>query len=229
MVAAMFLAHLVGDYILQWNSLAAWKSKALSGVVFHSLIVLATTWLFAWFINPTWWPWVLSIGILHFVIDASQLRVKLPISPLARFMLDQFAHFVVILLALSVGGYLEWGWTQTIWQTGWQQEKILLYLLPFAFVTMPAWVVVKFTAYGLVKGTAPDFGGNSKYLEILERILLTVFVGLGQFYLVPLVILPRFASEWPEVVRQEDTAVYLAELLTSVTLAVTAGLILQVI
>ena len=229
MIAAMFLAHLVGDYILQWNSLAAWKSKSLSGVAFHSLIVLVATWLFALFINPAWWPWVLFIAVLHFVIDASQLWVRLPVSPLARFMLDQLAHFVVILLALSVGGYLDLGQALATWQTGWQQEKALFYLLPFAFVTMPAWVVVKFTAYGLVKGTAPDFGGNSKYLGMMERILMMVFVALGQFYLVPLVILPRFALEWPEVARREDTAVYLAELLASVTLAVAAGLILRMI
>ncbi len=225
MIAAMFLAHLVGDYILQWDSLAAWKSQSLSGAAFHSLIVLATTWLFALLINPAWWPWVLFIGVWHFVIDASQLWVKLPVSPLARFMLDQLAHFVVILLALSVSGYLD----QAAWQAGWQPEKALLYLLPFAFVTMPAWVVVKFTAYGLVKGTAPDFGDNSKYLGMMERILIMVFVALGQFYLVPLVILPRFALEWLEVVRWEDTAVYLAELLASVTLAVAAGLILRMI
>jgi hypothetical protein len=195
MIAAMFLAHLVGDYILQWDSLAAWKSQSLSGVAVHSLIVLATTWLFALLINPAWWPWVLFIGALHFVIDASQLWVKLPVSPLARFMLDQLAHFVVILLALSVGGYLDLGELQATWQTSLQQENVLLYLLPFAFVTMPAWVVVKFTAYGLVKGAAPDFGGSSKYLAMMERILIIIFVMAGQFYWILLVILPRFALE----------------------------------
>jgi hypothetical protein len=27
MVIGMFLAHLVGDYILQWDGLARWKSR----------------------------------------------------------------------------------------------------------------------------------------------------------------------------------------------------------
>jgi hypothetical protein len=27
MVATMFLAHLVGDYVLQWDGLAQWKSR----------------------------------------------------------------------------------------------------------------------------------------------------------------------------------------------------------
>lgn len=70
MIIAMFLAHLVGDYILQWNSLAAWKSRALSGVVVHCLVVLAVTWLFIMPFNPGWWPWVLVIGLAHFAIDA---------------------------------------------------------------------------------------------------------------------------------------------------------------
>ncbi|MCA9916663.1 MAG: DUF3307 domain-containing protein [Anaerolineales bacterium] len=227
MIIAMFLAHLVGDYIFQWNSLAAWKSRALSGVIVHCLVVLAVTWLFILPFNPGWWPWVLAIGIVHFLIDAVQLRVKLPIPELARFSLDQAAHFLVITLALAGGGYLD----LTAWinnSLGWlQNDLLLLYLLGYAFVTMPAWVLVKFTAYGLVQGTSPQFGDSSKYLGIMERLLMTTFVAVGQYYLVPLVILPRLLMEWPQVAREEHAPVYLAELLASVTVAVSVGILLR--
>ena len=36
MVIAMFLAHLVGDYVLQWDELAAWKAREMKGVIVHS-------------------------------------------------------------------------------------------------------------------------------------------------------------------------------------------------
>jgi hypothetical protein len=39
MIVALFLAHLVGDYVLQWDKLANWKSRALPGVLAHGLIV----------------------------------------------------------------------------------------------------------------------------------------------------------------------------------------------
>lgn len=227
MIIAMFLAHLVGDYILQWNSLAAWKARELRGVFFHCVIVFIVTWAFILPINPGWWPWVVFIGVLHFLIDAVQLKIKLPVPPLVRFTVDQFAHFAVITFALAAGGYLDVHYVGLNIQTSLQSDRLMLFALAYAFITMPAWVVVKFAAYGLVNGSAPDFSGSSKYLAMLERILITTFVALGQFFLVPLVILPRLMMEWPEVVRRGDTAVYLAELLASVTLAVAIGLLLS--
>lgn len=229
MIIAMFLAHLVGDYILQWNSLAAWKARELRGVFFHCVIVLLVTWAFILPIDPGWWPWVLFIGFMHFIIDAAQLRIRFPVAPLVRFTFDQFAHFAVIIFALTAGGYLDLHYVGVNLQASLQSDRLLLFLLAYAFITMPAWVVVKFTVYGLVNGSAPDFSGNSKYLAMLERILMTTFVALGQYFLVPLVILPRLMMEWPDVVRHRNTAVYLAELLASVTLAVAVGLLLSLL
>ena len=47
MIISMFLAHLVGDYILQWDELALWKSREYKGVFVHGLIVSIITFLFA--------------------------------------------------------------------------------------------------------------------------------------------------------------------------------------
>jgi hypothetical protein len=227
MIIAMFLAHLVGDYILQWNRLATWKSRELKGVMAHCLVVFFITWLFILPFNTAWWPWVIFIGVAHFLIDAVQLRVKLPIPELARFALDQLAHFVIITAALAGGGYLDLATLLQNSQAMLQSDLLLIYLLGYAFITMPAWVVVKFAAYGLVQGSAPQFGDTSKYLGIMERVLMTTFVTIGQYLLVPLVILPRLLMEWPQVANDDRASVYLAELLASVTLAVIVGILFQ--
>jgi hypothetical protein len=229
MIVAMFLAHLVGDYILQWNKLAAWKSRELKGVTIHCLIVFAVTWLFILPFDPSWWPWAVFIGVAHFLIDAGQFLLKIRMAPLGRFLLDQIAHFTVIIFALVAGGYMNLSYVTVNVIESMQRDTILIYLLGYAFVTMPAWVLIKFTAYGLVKGAAPEFGDSSKYLGIFERLLITTFVALGQYYLVPLVTLPRFVMEWPYVVKSDQTAVYLAELLVSVTLAVSIGLLFRLV
>ena len=229
MIIAMFLAHLVGDYILQWNSLAAWKSRELKGVFVHCLVVFIVTWLFILPFNADWWPWVIFIGVAHFFIDAVQLWVKLPIPELARFSLDQLAHFTIITVALVGGGYLDLGSLLQSGQVVLQSDLLLIYLFGYAFVTMPAWVLVKFTAYGLVQGAAPQFGDSSKYLGIMERLLMTTFVAIGQYILVPVVILPRLLMEWPQVANEERAPVYLAELLASVTLAVLIGILLRIV
>lgn len=229
MVTAMILAHLIGDYILQWNSLAAWKAREMKGVVAHSVVLTAVTLFCAAFVDPAWLPWAVFISLMHFLIDALGLKFKLPLTPLGRFAVDQAAHFAVIFFALAAGGYLELpGFVYALSFTL-QSDTWTLYLLGYAFVTMPAWVLVKFTAYGLVNGSAPDFADSSKYLGILERLLIVTFVAVGQFYLVPLVILPRLALEWPAIHDSGREAVYLAELLASVTLAVVIGLLFWIL
>jgi hypothetical protein len=215
---------------LQWDRLALWKSRELKGVLAHGLVVSFVTFLFILPFNPTWWQGAAFISLGHIVIDAVQLWVKPPILPLFRFILDQIAHFVVIVVALVAGGYL----TPTMLAAGVipaiYNDRLWLYLLGYAFVTMPAWVLVKFAAYGLVKGSAPAFPGiSNKYLGILERILITTFVALGQFILVPLIAIPRLVVEWPVVKDGEETAVYLAEFLASITLAVLIGLALSLL
>lgn len=231
MVPSMFLAHLVGDYILQTNKLAYWKSRSLTGVTVHCLIVFVVTWLFTlpfagngWL---GWWPGVLFIGGLHYVIDAGQFLLKPRIAPLPRFLLDQIAHFLVITAALVGGGYLQATAVSTHGQRLLQDERLLLFALGYAFLTMPAWVLIKFVAYGLVRGDAPEFGDSSKYVSILERVLMTTFIALGQFVLAPLIVAPRLALEWRNVAEGEQTAVYLAELLVSIALAVCIGLLLS--
>lgn len=225
MILSMFLAHLVGDYILQWNSLAYWKSRALAGVSAHCLIVASVTWLFALPFDPLWGG-VLVISLLHFAIDATQLKLKPPVPPLTRFAIDQAAHGAVIMLTLAYGGYLDLSGATAVLQQLMHNQRLLLMLTGYAFVTMPAWVVIKFTAYGLVTGAAPEFRTDSKYIEILERLLITTFVVLGQFYLVPLVVAPRLFTRIPHLSGNHETAVYLTELLVSITLAVVVGLLL---
>jgi hypothetical protein len=230
MIIAMFLAHLVGDYILQWDRLALWKSRELKGVLAHGLVVSFVTFLFILPFNPIWWQGAAFISILHIVIDAVQLKVKPPILPLFRFILDQIAHFAVIVAALAAGGYLTSSMLTADVIPVIQNDRLWLYLLGYAFITMPAWVLVKFAAYGLVKGSGPTFPGiSNKYLGILERILITTFVALGQFILVPFIAIPRLVVEWPVVRDGEETAVYLAEFLASITLAVLIGLALSLL
>jgi hypothetical protein len=227
MVIAMFLAHLVGDYVLQWDRLAGWKSRELKGVLAHGLVVWAVTAIFALPFTPYWWSGVLVIGVAHIIIDASQLYYKPPLPPLVRFLLDQLAHFLIILLALTWSGYLNspillGNLTQWL-----ESEQLWAYLLGYTFLTMPAWILLKFLAYGLLRGEAPVFpDGTGKYIGSLERILITTFVALGQFVLVPVVVLPRLAMEWPQIGRSERAPTYIVELLAGVGLSIMIGLAL---
>ena len=115
MIIAMLLAHLIGDYVLQWDRLAAWKSREVKGALVHGLIVLIVTVLLALPFDVAFVPYALFIGLTHMAVDALQpwLGRRVPLTGpglfgLGRLVLDQAVHLSLIALALVWGGYVTW-------------------------------------------------------------------------------------------------------------------------
>jgi hypothetical protein len=238
MIIAMLLAHLVGDYIFQWDSLAQLKSRKLKGVLLHGGIVTAVTVLFALPFDAAWWPWALGIGVAHTLIDASWLWVgrrwhaarQSGRYPIMRLMIDQLLHLSVIAAALIASGIVAApdGLISDLTAT-FITHRWLSIALGYVFITLPAWILIEFTLYALLNGSAPDFtqAATNKYPGSLERSLMLTFILLGQFALVPLVALPRLIFDSPTVIGQPRAALYLAEWLGSLALAVAMGLALK--
>lgn len=235
MFTAMLLAHLIGDYVLQWDGLAFWKSREVKGAVAHGLLVLVVTLLCALVVDPAWWPWALFIGLAHIAIDGVQpwlmrrvpkevaTRIALP-----KFLFDQLLHGVAIGFALVASGEVALATPWVAFFAELQAQRPLAYLLGYVFLSMPAWIVVEFFVYGLLQGSAPDFTQvPNKYVSALERSLMVTFVLLGQFALVPLAPLPRLLCEMPQVRQTSRARLYVAELLASVALTIAIGLALR--
>lgn len=232
MIISMLLAHLVGDYILQWDSLAMWKSRALSGVLLHGLIVAFITFLFILPFDPFWWQGALFISVCHIMIDVAQLPLtKRPTAgtlPLIRFSIDQLLHLTVILGALYFGGFFMYGyfWQGVIAEIS--SNPLMIYLLGYTALAMPAWIVLEFTGYGLIHGSPPDFSrATNKYLSSLERWLITTSVLTGQYILIPVIAAPRFLFERQTVEENHESTIYLTKLLGSVGFAIAIGLALR--
>lgn len=241
----MLLAHLFGDYILQWDNLSIWKSKRLSGVLLHGLIVFGVTLLFALLIDPSWWPWAILIGFTHTVIDAIELPIRRRMASqqtgkraLALFIADQSAHLTIIALTLIWSGYLKAPNVADDVIAASYDNKLLAFAVGYAFLTMPAWILTRFIICGFMNGTAPDFSMRlgGKYLSMLERGLILTFILFGQFILIPLATLPRLIHDGARASDQHigyrqvfsrQGALYMAELLFSVALAVAIGLALR--
>lgn len=239
MVISILLSHLFGDYILQWDSLSRWKSQSLNGVLVHGAIVLAVTWLFSLPFDPNWWPWAIFIGLTHTFIDGVELPIRKRlavqnsgVSAVTFLIIDQILHLSIIAFALVHSGFLELPSLSADILAALTNNRTLTYMLGYAFLTMPAWILVEFLVYGLIKGTAPDFSQavKNKYISILERGLIATFVLLGQFILVPLVAVPRLMMEMNPASGHEIESdnqrnrLMVAELLASVTVAVFIGL-----
>jgi hypothetical protein len=234
MIIAMLLAHLTGDYVLQWDALARWKGVSIKGAACHGSIVLVVTLLFAVLIDPHWWPWALLIGLAHIVIDASWVWFNRRFSQsngmygLVRLLIDQTLHFTVIVLALCASGYAAPANLFSTAVSEVQTHRVWAIALGYVLVSMPAWIFIEFIFYGLIDGSAPDFSrvGKYKYVGSLERGLIATFVATGQFTLVPVVALPRLVLESPQYFGNNRTMLYIAEWLGSLAVAVLIGLVL---
>ena len=162
MLLAMLLAHLVGDYVLQWDALARWKSRELKGVLVHGAIVLSATWLFSVPFDTGWWPWAVFVGLTHTAVDALWLgnrfwRPGAGLPAFARLLLDQAVHLSLILVALAASGYLWMPSSEPDLVLALRDNRLLVFALAYVFITTPAWILVEFSVFGLLKRSAPDF------------------------------------------------------------------------
>lgn len=235
MILSMVFAHLMGDYVLQWDRLAAWKSQALGGVLFHGLIVTLVTVTMAVLFDPGWVWGALLISGAHIVVDAAQLPLtgrptRSGSLALGRFLGDQAVHFAIIFAVLAWGGYLSpTTLTADLWAEM-NQWPMLAVATAYTLLAMPAWVTLEFMTFGLVNGSPPDFGqATNKYISSMERWLITTCVVLGQYMLVPLVAMPRFLVERGALTESGQTNLYVAKLLGSVGLSVAIGLLLRIV
>jgi hypothetical protein len=230
MIAAMLLAHIVVDYVLQWDGLARWKSERLSGVIVHGGIVLSVTWLLSLPYTRGWWPYALLIGLTHTFIDALRARAGRVSSrtALGLFLLDQALHLTIILAVLSLSGYLALGQIVEAAARWARDVRLVTFLIGYTFITMPAWIIVRFLVQGLLGSTeAEALLSTDKYVGILERGLITTLVILGQFPLIPLVAAPRLVFDGPRVRENGMANSYVAELLASAGVAIAVGLALR--
>jgi hypothetical protein len=219
MILATLLAHLFGDYIFQWDGLSQWKSESFAGVLFHGLIVLSVTLTFTILVDVSWWLWAMLIGVTHTMIDALGLPFRkrfagkeAGLSAAAFFISDQVIHLGIIVIALIGSGYLAITSVGGDLAAAASDHQTLAFVVGFAFLTMPAWVLLKFAVYGLVKVA---IGGSAWY-----------------FIFLPLIVLPRLLGIWgnPAVdqdTKDQDRALNIADLLASTILAVAVGLALR--
>jgi len=245
MVLALLLAHLVGDYILQWDRLSRWKSEKVGGVLVHGFIVTVVTLLFTLPFEPRWWPWAILVGVIHTLIDGLELPIRYRMtngkqgtSALLLFLVDQSLHLVVIAIALVVSGYLALPVLVKSLVRATDDNRLLTFILAYAFLTMPAWIIIKFMVHGLLNRSAPDFTlkPESKYIGMFERGVIATMILFGQFILIPLAALPRVIYDWSGQTANAAAGsysarrlwfLYLSELLASIALAVAIGLVLR--
>ena len=176
----LFLAHLLGDFFLQPKTwvLKKEQNKLKSPKLYlHVLIHVALLSILLW--NLTLWPIILTIGVSHLGIDAIKLLFQNKKTKRTWFFVDQLLHIISI-----IGSYLLFVGTNFEFHTLFTQSTLLL-LICVLFLTQPVSIIMKtiFMKWDIKKLTEGNesLEDAGKYIGILERVLVFVFVILNHW------------------------------------------------
>lgn len=229
----MLISHLLGDYLFQFDFIARWKSRSIWGVIAHGGLVTLITLLCAILVDLSWWPYALFIGITHTLIDivrARLIQTKDTTMDLFWFLLDQSAHITIITLVVWFAKHFSAmrGFGQGL------SPRILAIAIGYLMLLQPGWVFLRFIVRGLWGAdAAPDLSTGEKFEPMVERVLITSCVLLGQLYFIPVILLPRRLT----FVHIQNNGVgmlmklttHWAETLLGVSLAISVGLVLKML
>lgn len=223
----LLLAHIIGDFFLQsQKSVKDKEKKKLKSpkLYFHVLLHILVTTLILW--DLSLWPIIVIIGISHFIIDALKLNLQTKKNKRLFFFIDQLMHILII-----VGCYiyvirqsLAFGFSIT--------QNLLLLLLCFSFLTIPVSIIMKtiflkWNISQLVKNNQ-SLEDAGKYIGILERILVFIFIITNHWEAVGFLITAKSVFRFGDLRESKDrqlTEYILIGTLISFGIAIATGLI----
>ena len=224
--ANLFLAHLVGDFLLQSNALCESKERKHHKSAFmyvHALIIALLSWVAIG--NYQLWSYAVIIGVTHLLIDIAKSYVKT--QTLVWFVGDQILHiFVLLIVSYFIGN----GWEQFAWIP--QNYALILpaFLSAVIICTKPANIFIKMilTRYeiDLPKAKDKELKNAGALIGNLERLLSLVLIIAGQFGAVGFIITAKSILRFRDYERAK-TEYVLAGTLLSFGIAIICGCIIK--
>jgi uncharacterized membrane protein YidH (DUF202 family) len=223
----LILSHLVTDFILQPKSWVEDRNKKhfLSGKLYlHGLV----TAIFAWIMTGwQYWPVVLIILVSHIVIDGCKSYLK---QTIGWFLADQFLHLAII-TACWYFIFIDWSDVKSTWEQIGGHVYTWKLITAFVFLTTPAGILIgQLTRQWRDKiPDAENLANAGKWIGIIERIIILIFVLQSQFSAIGLLIAAKGIIRFNEKDRQEIKTEYLViGTLMSIGLAIVTGLIIKI-
>lgn len=208
--------HLVSDFYLQGECMCAskrekgWRSPWLYA---HMVIVFLVAWCVSWSLE-FWWG-ALVIAMLHGSTDGIKACLqKRGCDAHALFWGDQVVHVLVIALVAWLYSHC-CGWTEWEWLSDYRAAMIL----GLTFCLWPAnFFIGEFLRMIKVEKKATDDNAEtvkltldaSRVIGSIERVLVFLFVWLGQYSAIGFLIASKSVMRFPEMNKnnQENNAEY---------------------
>lgn len=223
----LLLAHLIGDFFLQphkWVKEKETKKLKSPKLYIHVLIHVAITSIILW--NLSLWPIITIIGISHLMIDGSKLLIQKKKTKRLLFFIDQLLHIFII-----VGCYFFFVKNASNISLQLTQNNLLL-IICFLFLTIPVSIIMKtiFLKWNISELTKNNesLSDAGKYIGILERILVFIFIILNHWEAVGFLITAKSVFRFGDLKESKDrqlTEYILIGTLISFGIAIITGII----
>ncbi|MFH1073664.1 MAG: DUF3307 domain-containing protein [Candidatus Firestonebacteria bacterium] len=187
----LLAAHLIADFLLQTDRVFKIKVKYKWGVLLHGGIVAFTTAIFLlpYLSNPIIMCLFILGALVHIFQDKAKITYNLQIEKnnLWTFLLDQFGH-ISVLAIISYGAlnldhpvYPGPEWLDKIYKN----DQIMYFAIWFVLITYTTAIMQEYIKKIITGDTKERImwpTPRQKYLEILERALISLCIFLGNYW-----------------------------------------------
>lgn len=207
----LFLAHLIGDFLLQPDSWVAEKEqKKLKSnkLIFHALIHFGLMFLFLG--STTMIPLILVVTALHMVMDMIKLYFQKEETKRSWFFIDQVVHILILAVAaLSVYSkdLIILKLNELI-----EGEPFWVIITAVVFLSFPSAIIIKMVISrwspqerleeGTNKGSSLASAG--KIIGILERLFVFTLVFIGQWQAIGFLLAAKSVFRFGDLREMKD-------------------------
>ncbi|KRT14144.1 hypothetical protein ASU31_21020 [Pedobacter ginsenosidimutans] len=225
----LILVHLIGDFFLQPNAWVKDKErKKLRSIKLYWHVAIHIVLIFLIFLNFGVWRLALSIGVLHFVIDALKSIFQTKKNARILFFVDQVLHFtsIVVLWHFFYKGSLNISF--------FNETKTWVLISGALFLTMPTSIVMRVIIAKWLPDNQPDspqsLQNAGKYIGILERVLIFLFILTNHFEAVGFLLAAKSIFRFGDLKEAHDlklTEYVLIGTLLSFGIAIVTAMLIQ--
>lgn len=223
----LILAHLIGDFILQpkkWVKDKEKKKLKSPKLYLHVAIHIILLFLIVWDLRM--WPILITIGVLHLIIDAAKLIFQNKKTKRIWFFMDQLLHALSILIVYYV-------FTDSTFNLEYLlTENTLLFATCLLFLTQPVSIIMLtiFSKWNIEQLTKENesLKDAGKYIGILERLLVFIFIVTGHWEAVGFLITAKSVFRFGDLKESKHrklTEYILIGTLISFGIAIATGII----
>ena len=206
-ILKLVIAHLLTDFVLQpksWIDNRNSKHFASPMLYLHGLVTAVVALLFIGF---QYWVVACVILVTHIIIDGWKSYQR---EAIGYFITDQILHFIIIIACWSFL-FVSKNEMLSAYHTAILNNRFWILAAATIFLTTPAGILIgQLTKGWREKISNPESLNNAgKWIGIIERLIVFIFVLLGQYAAISLLIAAKGIIRFNEKDRPEVKTEYL--------------------